>query len=120
MPMTEDVAVFQWTFKPSGEMLIAVIIAPVNGRIAVCGLWTITQRLSAEARRDQLPRHARGKSSLYLGNRKIMDGLRHIKQVSVDDFVVGTLAPCVLTKHAWHSSYANLKLEIRAPSFQAF
>ncbi len=62
MPMAEDALVMTYTYKPHGEMKIAAMIAPIDGKVAVCAFWTQSGCLSPYVKSTGLLSQSRGTS----------------------------------------------------------
>lgn len=120
LPMSETGTVVALTFEPHGEVQIAAMLAPVQGKVAVCGFWTETKRLSPYVRTSNLLTRVRGSASIKLGNKTFLRNVSHFHEVEQDKFAAGEKASCVLTKHAWKDSYANQTLEVRVPRMKSF
>jgi len=118
-PMAKDPSVAVWGYDPQGEMMVAAMIKNVEGKVAVCGFWTISKRLSPYIKETGLDRITRGNANIVVKGVVVMHSLRTFKKVSLDNFAVGTVAPCKVTPHAWHSSFSNKDVVIRTPSTTA-
>ncbi len=119
-PMGADAAVYTWTYDPHGEMKIAAMITEVEGKIAVCGMWTISKRLSPYIKETGLDRKTRGSANVVVKGKVVMNSLRTFRSVSKENFREGTKALCRVTPHAWNASYSNEDITIRTPKMTAF
>ena len=121
-PLEQDAAVLTWSYDGNGygEMKIVAVIAPIQNKVAVCGVFAITKRLSAGVKRSQLLNKSRSRTSVWVDGTQVLDGLRKLRKVAPEDLVVGTQANCVVTQQPWKSSYSNKSIELRAASMSSF
>lgn len=119
-PLAEDPAVAVWTFNPQGEMTIAAMIFEMEGKVAVCGLWTISKRLSPYIKETGLDRKTRGNANVVVKGKVVMNSLRTFRSVSPKNFKVGSKALCRVTPHPWQAGYSNKDVVIRTPRTTAF
>lgn len=117
-PLASDAATGGMSFSLGGEVHIAAMITNVDGRVAVCGLWTKAQNISGVSKSLAMLRKGMGSGSIQYGNRTLLRGLSFMNEVAREDYVVGTKAACKMTKKAWQPSMSNKKLRIRIPRFR--
>lgn len=46
-PMTSQASTQQYNFSPYGSILLEAMVREVGGKTAVCGIWTVNERLQA-------------------------------------------------------------------------
>lgn len=114
VPMAQNSATVQYTFRPYGAMKIAAMVYEVGGKTAVCGMWTESERFQAYIRSSKLDRRARQTTSVKMGNLHLLKGVTFMKKVEPDQFVAGTRVPCKVTGVPWKSEFSR-----QTPSFGA-
>lgn len=114
-PMVKDPYVIEIPFKPYGSMYYAIMIREVQGKVAVCGMWSKGKRWQAYVKKAHLPMRVRGVTKVMLGETYLLTGVGFFNEASEEEFVVGTRANCQMTGVAWQRGYTNEHIRLRIP-----
>jgi len=114
-PMPGGGPTVEIVFKPQGKIHLAVGLRPVEGKVAVCGVWTQVGRQSPYITSSGFMKRSLDVSSVQYNNRALIRGPRFATEVSEDDFQAGVRASCEVTRFGWDEKYFSDKVRIRVP-----
>ncbi|MEL6646483.1 MAG: hypothetical protein AAFY35_08200 [Pseudomonadota bacterium] len=115
LPMTDNAYLYEYGFTPYGSVLLAASVREIGGKTAVCGFWTVKERLQAYVIAHGLDRRARQTTSIRIGNLHLLTGVDFMRKVAPEEFEVGTMARCQVTDVAWQAGFAKQKINFRTP-----
>lgn len=115
LPMTDNAYLYEYGFTPYGSVLLAASVHEIGGKTAVCGFWTVKERLQAYVIAHGLDRRARQTTSIRIGNLHLLTGVDFMRKVAPEEFEVGTMARCQVTDVAWQAGFAKQKINFRTP-----
>ena len=115
VPMPKEPYTIEIPFKPYGSMLYAITIREVQGKVAVCGMWTKGKRWQAYVKKAHLPMRVRGVTKVLLGDTYLLTGVGFFNEVSEEEFAVGTRANCQMTGVTWQHGYSHDLIRLRIP-----
>lgn len=119
-PMAKDAYVARYDYEQFGKVLLAVMITPVNGKVAVCGFWTEEKKMRSYGKTTGLNNKALGASSVRLGKKRLIGGLTFMKQVPIEKFESGHPARCRLTSVAWQKGYSNKLVDVKSARIRTY
>lgn len=114
-PLAKDAYLAVWTYEPQGEMTIAVSIVNADGKVAVCGAWTISKRMSPYLDEAGTVRKSRENAKILVDGTVVMNSMRSFRRILLKDFEFGADTKCKVTRHPWKSTYSNESVSLDAP-----
>lgn len=114
-PMVSNGHSVVYGFRPYGSIAVAAMLKDVGGKTAVCGFWTVRERLQAYVLATNLDRRRRQAITVKVGNVRLLTGVDFMNEVDSDDYKAGTQATCQITNFPWKPAYKQQDIEFLAP-----
>jgi len=99
-------------FSSGGGLTVAAELREIEGRAAVCGVWSKT-RQSVLTRGEN--RRVIATGSAFVGGDRVVQGLDFLPEVPQAESYAGAPARCVLIDRAWDPALVAEDLTIRLP-----
>lgn len=111
--LSADPALTGGTYSVGGGITIASAFRNLNGRLALCGLWSESAA--------QTP-YSKGKANkvlssavVYLNGKRLLTDLSSLRKIPATTDYSTRSASCIATSEPWHPGYANRIPDIRLP-----